>query len=269
MKKVFVSLLIAIGSTAQAAPTIYNVALSDIASTFDSIISAAGSSTIVTPLVEGQTSYNFTPAGGGTASFSVTRPNGGAIGMRSGYDSNGISLSGAVFDIDPDAGSTAIPGFNSGLKITFTVPVNAFGLEIGDWATCCVNRTRPSSVQSAFGVPATGSGLWIAFDGGAATLPANALSASDNPGFVKSGSYTNFIGAIDTTSTFSSITFFGDGFGEFLVAGGSFRFASVAVGSIDNGVVVTPPPTGSVPLPGTLALLGLGLIAFSAKRRAA
>jgi hypothetical protein len=252
-------------STASAIPTIYNVPLNQIGTTFDAIITAAGSSTILTPLINGQTSYNFTPAGGGTASFSVTRPNGGGIGMSPGYTSAGISMSGAVFDIDPStSGGGPIPGFNSGLKITFSVPINAFGLEIGDWATCCLDEIRPASVQSAYGVPATGSGLWIAFDGGAATLPANATSASNNPGFAATGSYTNFIGAIDATSTFTSVTFFGDGFGETLYAGGTLRYASVAVGSIDNGVVT--PPTG-VPLPGALPLLALGLGLLAFKRR--
>jgi hypothetical protein len=103
-------------SAASVTPTSYNVPLNQITSTFDAIITAAGSSTILTRIVNGQTSYNFTPAGGGTATFSVTRPNGGGIGMTSGYTSNGISMSGAVFDIDPTVtGGGPIPGFNSGL----------------------------------------------------------------------------------------------------------------------------------------------------------
>src|SRR5690606_31415557 len=99
---------------------------------------------------------------------------------------------------NPSASSAdTIPGENSGLLFTFSSPVNAFGFEIGDWATCCMTGTRPLSIQNTYGVPATGSGLWIAFDGGAATLPANALSPTDNPGYAQNFSFTNFIGAID------------------------------------------------------------------------
>lgn len=246
-------------SVATAAPVIYNLSLPNI-STFDGVITGTGSTVTTAQVVVGQSTYNYIDKDGNAANVTVTRPNSATpFGANSsGYTSNGQALSGAVWGINPANTGGPIPGFNSGLTFTFSSPVNAFGFEIGDWATCCTTTTRPAAIQSLYGVPAQGSGLWIAFDGGAATLPANALSNLDNPGFAETRSYTNFIGAIDSSGFFSSVTFFGDGFGEFLVAGGTLRFASVPEGSV-----------GTVSEPATLALIGLSLVGLAATRRKA
>lgn len=255
-------LLVAMGATvlilpiaSNAAPVVYNLALPSI-STFDNVITGTGSSVQVVQVVDGSATYNYLDSNNVAQTLTVTRAGGGAATASGGYSSGSHSLSGSVYNINPaNNGTDAIPGKSSGLHFAFSSAVNAFGFEIGDWATCCTGGSRPLAVQSTYGVPAAGSGLWIAFNGGAATLPANALSANDNPGFALDGSYTNFIGAIDSSGTFSSLDFFGDGFGEFLVAGGSFRFASVPLGSV------------GVPEPASLALVVIALAGLAAARR--
>ena len=83
------------------------------------------------------------------------------------------------------------------------------------------------------------------------------MSSSDNPGVAAGDGTRNFVAAIDDTSTFTKVTFYGDGYGEYLVAGGTIRYATVAQGSV----------TGNVPVPATLALMGLGLTGLAAARR--
>lgn len=237
-----------------AAPVVSNASIPAGIVAFDALVAGTGSTVATATIAGGFSTYTV-----GGQTVTITRPDGSPISYYGQYSSGVGGMTGDSFSISPAASSgDIIPGFNSGLKFTFSTPVNAFGFEIGDWATCCTTGTRPLAIQTAYGVPATGSGLWIAFDGGSANLTANALSANDNPGIPAGYGYNNFISAIDSSATFSSVTFFGDGFGEFLVAGGTLRFAAVPIGSV-----------GGVPEPESIALIGLGALAlFAARRRA-
>ncbi len=243
--------LMALSAQAYALPNVFNDTIANGISQFDSTIALTGSTVATAQIVSGTSVYNYTDLGGNPATVTITRPNGSAVAFGNTYTSNGISTTGNVININPQNGGETIPGFNSGVTFTFSSAVNALGFEVGDWATCCMTGTRP------VGTPSTGSGLWIAFDGGQAFLTANALSANDNPGYAAARSFTNFIGAIDDTSTFTSVTFFGDGFGEFLVAGGTLRFSAVPEGSVTN----------PIPEPGTLVLAGLALVGLGLSRR--
>jgi hypothetical protein len=262
MKKLLVSAALIAGCVAPAfaGVTTYNDSLVAGRNAFDATVAGTGATVSTVQLAVGTSAYNYIDGSGNNATVTVSRSNGSAIGWESGYTSGAVSLSGAVVNINPASqGSDPVPGFGSGLTFTFSSAVNAFGFEIGDWATCCQNNTRPANIVSTYGVPADGTGLWIGFNGGALKLIANSTDPNglDNPGWANTQSFTNFIGSIDDSGFFTSVTFFGDGFGEFLVAGGTLRFGSVPQGSV----------SGSVPEPSSVALIGLGLLALAARRR--
>lgn len=260
MKAVLFALTLAAAVTSSfAAPTTYNDALSTGIAAFDATVQNTGAALATVTLVAGQTQYDFIDKNGNNAVVSVSATSGNPITWGYGYTSGALSLSGDVVTISPSSNaSDPVPGFSSGLTFTFSSAVNAFGFEIGDWATCCQFNTRPQSVIDAYGTPADGTGLWIGFNGGALRLIANSTATDgvDNPGWIQAQSYTNFIGSIDDTGDFTSVTFFGDGFGEYLVAGGTLRFASVAQGSVSE-----------VPEPSSIALLGLGLLTMVIARK--
>lgn len=126
-----------------------------------------------------------------------------------------------------DAIQMTAGGATSGLTFTFDNPINAFGIELDDWATCC----HPSS-------------LIITFDGGAPITIGTANNANDDPGFATYGVHQTFIGSIDDSSTFTIITLYGNAAGgDVLRAGGIIRYAVVPIGAISGNYVTTAAPT--------------------------
>lgn len=203
--------LMVAASSASALPTVFNDSVPDGISTFDSTVATAGG-TVNTDKLTGLTSGNTWVR----TDYTITSTSGSTRSIDPSYP----GLTGQSIGINPTS-----PAPGSGLTFTFSSPINAFGLEVGDWATCCY---LPSS-------------LYISFDGGATQTVAQAYSSLDNPGYVKEGVYANFVGAVDDTATFSTITFYGDGFGEYLTAGGTIRFAVVPIGSF-TGPSFNPQP---------------------------
>lgn len=222
--------LAGVTSLAQAAPVIYNDSIPAGTAAFDATVVGTGAAVKLDALSGLSSASSWA-----RADYTITSTDGSTRGIDSSYLSSGDAIG-----IDPYA-----PAPSSGLTFTFTNAVNAFGLEIGDWATCCY----PSA-------------LYISFDGGATRLVATATQESDNPGVNAGLGFRNFVGAIDTTGTFSTVTFYGDGFGEYLVAGGTIRYSTLDIGSV---------PETPVPEPETYAMLlaGLGLVGFSARRKRA
>jgi hypothetical protein len=216
--------------TVEAAPVIYNNTIPLGTAAFDSTVTGAGGTLVKDPLLSLSTGNTWARPG-----YTIT-----STDLSNRYIDTTYLASGNSIGIDPYS-----PAAGSGLTFNFNSGVNAFGLEIGDWATCCY---LPSS-------------LYISFDGGATRLVASATSSSDNPGYVAGLGYQNFVGAIDTTNTFKTVTFYGDGFGEYLVAGGTIRYATLDIGSV--------PDVPAVPEPESYAMMlaGLSLIGFILRRR--
>ena len=142
----------------------------------------------------------------GTDNFILANPSPGVPG-------------GDAIKMDPNGSPT------SGLTITFNTPINAFGIDIQGWAA----SAAPSS------------SLFVSIDGGPPILIGVATTAHDNPGYAQYAAYETFIGIMDDTTTFSSITIYGDNTSENLYGGGLIKYAILPI--IGNTYVNTAQPT--------------------------
>jgi hypothetical protein len=228
---------------AAAAPTLINADLVSGIAAFDAAVTATGSAVGtqgLRDLQEGATRWSF-------ADFSISASDGTPRFIEDDYA--GLRGAGAAGALSGWAIGLSVnePARSWGLTFEFHRPVNAFGLEVGDWGTCCY-----------------ASSLFISFDGGATREVATAWDGDDNPGFSAYGRYTNFVGAFDTSGSFRRVSFYGAGIGEYMVGGGTIRYGLLPLDDRDN-----PPPL-NVPEPAvwTAGLAALMLTSRSARRAA-
>lgn len=161
-------------------------------------------------------------------------------------------MSGQSFTINPElVPSNADPANplsyrGSGLKITLNESVNYFGIEIGDWGTCCL----PTSLYVSFGNDNTVHRI--------GTIGANSVDIPNNN--VGGTDYSQIFVSALADFSFTTVYVWGDGANasgtERLLAGGAVRFANVST---------APPSPASAPA--TLALALLGMTALWASRR--
>lgn len=196
---------------------------------FTSTVTGAGSSVSQVTL-SGLSYGNFWDLG----DFSISTTNGGNENVDSAAVDN---ATGQMIGIDPQITNND-NGAGSGITFNFDSAINAIGFEVGDWATCCF----PSE-------------LFISFDGGAVVKVASATDENDNPATAAGGGRGDafFVGAIDDSATFTQVTFYGNGVGEYLTAGGTVMYSSLQVGVL--------------PEPSTIALLVLSVAGMTAARR--
>ena len=236
-----------LASTANATQYTIFDGIADGSAEFDSIVTATGETVTVD---------TWTSIGSGTTidrgDYTIDRNNGGSISPTT-YG----TMSGQVIDISPSGGGSnprtdPLDYIGSGVTLTFGTAVNAVGFEVGDWATCCFDPVTE---------------LFISFDGGAPIKVASADESSDGvfPRQTGTGTaYEIFVGAFDDSGDFNSVTFWGNGIGEYLVFGGEVRYALLGKGTL-------PPTTPAVPLPaaGFLMVGGLSALGLMRRRKAA
>ncbi|MBL0284189.1 MAG: autotransporter-associated beta strand repeat-containing protein [Zoogloea sp.] len=204
--------------SAFATPVVYFQTIAAGRSYFDSTVATyanGGTSDLLTTTVSGLAGGNSWSVGG----IGISATNGVSRSIDDSYLSSAPSLSGTPTGQGINMTASGSDPEGSGLTFHFTSTLNAFGVEMGDWGTCCY----PSALYIQFGL----NGAW-----GAAQQIGVANSRTDVP--EDNGQTFTFIGAVNDTNFFNDVRIYGAGNGDVLYAGGVLRTASVALNSVPS-----------------------------------
>ncbi|MEH3157452.1 MAG: autotransporter-associated beta strand repeat-containing protein [Sphingomonas taxi] len=190
--------------------TIFRIDLTNsIGSQFSVLDSASGTTVYVRTTRAGQPALNNTTGDAGGDGFT-----GWSVSYNQG-DFNSAIAAGYNMSFYSDAG--------------YTTPylINAIGLNVSDWGTCCTyQNTTPN------GGTADASQIYMLFNGSTPLL----LGGISAP----IGGTEHFIAAIDDRNAFSSVTMVPNGLGEYFGAGGELIFSTLQLNSVPaNSSVVT------------------------------
>lgn len=244
---VFVMLSFVCGQILAAPAVFFNDNLAAGRASFTSTVNSAaavggGTPTIFTVDIGAQAGQsNFTATNGGSTIYVSTTRNGspasnnatGDIGGL-GYTTWSVSYTSGNFASVISRGYTV--SFFSDSARTIPVNVNAIGIQTTDWGTCCTgSNTTPTG-------SASGSAIYMNFSGATSgnLLVGNITSSISGT--------ENFVGAINDTAFFNTMTLAPNGSGEFFGVGSYLMFATVDIGSVPAGSsVVTVGTTSSSP----------------------
>ncbi|MGC3963066.1 MAG: autotransporter-associated beta strand repeat-containing protein [Rhodocyclaceae bacterium] len=212
MRLAVMAALASVSVPSMATPVVYFQTIADGRNYFDTTVGTYGGVT---------DTATFSGLGSGTSwvvgDATITPTNGNSRSIQASYLSSAPSLNGSGTGQAISMSASAQNSEGTGLTFTFNSAINAFGIELGDWGTCCF----PSSLYIQFGT----NGVWET-----AQLIGTATARSDVPE-VASGTYA-FIGAINDTATFNQVRIYGDGDGDALYAGGVLRTGTVDLNSV-------------------------------------
>ena len=168
----------------------------------------------------GQTVYVVASRGGSPATTSGVGDEG-----SDGFNNWSVQYTQGDFNSAIAAGYTL--SFYSDVSHSTPFSVNAAGLLVSDWGTCCTaSNTTPG------GGTAAASQIYMLFNGSTPLLVGGI--STPIPG------EEHFVAAIDDSNSFSSVTLVPNGYGEAFGAGGYLLFSNVQIGSVPaNSSVVT------------------------------